>query len=125
MEEIVTPGGRAQIVDNAVLIIRIAPDVEQTLELAKAQTEAIHQFVAGRRLGVILDIRTAKRPSTEVQRFYSDQNGKIAGDRPMAVLVGSPMSRIMGNLFIGMSRSKNPVKLFTSEQEAIAWAKPN
>ena len=39
----------------------------------------------------------------------------------IALLVGSPLSRVIGNFFVGLNRSTFPLRLFTSEEEAIAW----
>jgi hypothetical protein len=33
------------------------------------------------------------------------------------------MSRVIGNFFIGFSRTNIPTRLFTSEAEAIDWLK--
>jgi hypothetical protein len=39
----------------------------------------------------------------------------------VALLVGSPMSRAIGNFFIGLNKPLIPTRLFVSEPEALAW----
>ena len=38
-----------------------------------------------------------------------------------AVIVGSPISRALGTLFLKLSRPARPVKLFLDEEEAVRW----
>jgi len=38
-----------------------------------------------------------------------------------AILVNSGVSRILGNLFIGLNRPAFPTKIFTKEDQALEW----
>ena len=39
----------------------------------------------------------------------------------VALIVGSAVSRVIGNFFIGLNKPPYPTRLFTDEAEAIAW----
>ena len=39
----------------------------------------------------------------------------------LALLVGSPLSRAIGNFFIGFNKPAVPTRLFSSEVDAIPW----
>ena len=39
----------------------------------------------------------------------------------VALLTGSPATRMMANVAIGVRRQVNPTKMFTVESEALAW----
>ncbi len=41
----------------------------------------------------------------------------------VAMLVGSAVSRLFGNLFINFNKPVVPTRLFTSEEKAIEWLK--
>lgn len=41
----------------------------------------------------------------------------------MALLIGSPVSRMIGNFFLGINRLRVPVRLFSDEAEALEWLK--
>ena len=43
--------------------------------------------------------------------------------RRCAVLVGHPVSRVLGNFFLGISRPAYPTRLFTDPAAAIGWLK--
>jgi hypothetical protein len=40
-----------------------------------------------------------------------------------ALLIGSPLTRAIGNFFMGLNKPLIPTRLFTSETEALAWLK--
>ncbi len=37
------------------------------------------------------------------------------------LLIGSPVSRVIGNFFMGLNKPIYPTKLFTDPQKAIRW----
>jgi hypothetical protein len=39
----------------------------------------------------------------------------------VALIVGSPLSRMIGNFFLGLNRTAVPIRLFTSEPAARSW----
>ena len=38
-----------------------------------------------------------------------------------ALVVGSPVSRVIGNFFVGLNRPKYPLRLFDDQEFATAW----
>jgi hypothetical protein len=38
-----------------------------------------------------------------------------------ALIISSPLSRAIGNFFLGLNRTSMPTRLFTSEADALAW----
>lgn len=45
--------------------------------------------------------------------------------KALALLVTSPISRLIGNFFMRLVNSPYPTRLFTSEQEALIWLENN
>jgi hypothetical protein len=39
----------------------------------------------------------------------------------IALIVGTPLTRMMGNLFLSMSKPQFPTRLFDNEASALAW----
>jgi len=56
--------------------------------------------------------------SKEARRFFADHPPVSAC---AALLVQSTFQRILGNFFLGVNKVKIPLRLFTSETEAILW----
>jgi hypothetical protein len=89
---------------------------------AKENVEVIKQFANGNALPVLVDIRQSKGGSKESRAYFaSEEVGKVQS--ACALLVSSPLSRLIGNFFIGFNKTKFPTKLFLKEDEAITWLK--
>lgn len=41
----------------------------------------------------------------------------------VAVIVDSPLSRVIGNIFLGLNKPRVPLRLFSDVSEAEAWLK--
>ena len=63
-----------------------------------------------------------KSLSREARHYYaSDEAAKVA--RAVALIVGTPVSRVLGNFYLGLSNPHLPTRLFSSEGEALEWLK--
>ena len=107
------------IVRNIVL-----PGAAETLDDVK-ENVSIHarlRPMSGKRVPVLVDLRTAKSLDREARNYLaSEQSAKVVS--AAALLISSPLSKFLGNLFLGLGKPTYPVKLFTSEAEAVAWLK--
>ena len=96
--------------------------MEDTLEVARQNVAIIAKLAAGKRRPMLIDMRAMKTQSREVRAYYTGPettNLNLA----LAVLVDSPISRVIGNFFLGFNKMDLPTKLFKSEVEALAWLK--
>jgi hypothetical protein len=119
--EIVLPTHRVARRDDGIIVIEQF-EQEQTLADAEASVRAMLKLNGGRPAPVLVDIRKGPRVSTEIQNYYgSEEVGGML--KAQALLMGNAMTRMLGNFFLGLRRAKTPVKLFTSEAEAIEWLK--
>ena len=69
---------------------------------------------------LFVDIREAKSVSGEARSHLAGEDGAKAISAT-ALLIDSPLSRIMGNFFLGFNKPSYPVKLFSSERRALKW----
>jgi hypothetical protein len=71
---------------------------------------------------MLVDITNVKTVSKESRGIYSSE--KTAEYlRAAALIVGNPVSRIMGNFYLGINRTAMPVRMFTDAEEAMDWLK--
>jgi len=63
------------------------------------------------------------RSATREARVFSSGDDSIRSVSTLALLVGTPLSKVLGNFFIGLNKPSYPTKLFTSEEKAIEWLK--
>lgn len=95
-----------------------APRAASGLEDAFAAREAMTRLTSGRRRPVLVDTHEAgpqDRPSrTEFARW-----GDLVS--AVALLVETPLSHMMGNFFLSVSKPMAPTRLFGDEASAVAW----
>lgn len=121
------PPPDAEVVDTSTLtfwidahgILRIVckPKVAHR---AKEAEENMAVFFPRRSGPVLADIRTISSVNREAREIYRAQSGETTA---VALVVGSPLSRAIGNFFIGLSRLPYPVRLFTDEVKALEWVR--
>jgi len=98
----------------------VKPGAHGTLVEAEAALAAVKQLCPDRSVPVLADIRGAGSVDREARTFYSSPHvAEIVA--VAAMLVGSPVSRVIGSFFLGINRPAFPTKLFTDEDEALAW----
>ena len=111
-------------IDDGVVRMKEPPDVMMGLPEAKEMIAAISELGNGDKVILLGDLRRHRGFTVDSEgREYL--GGKQMGEIVAAVglLVGSPLSRFMGNFFIAINKPGFPVKLFTSEPKAIEWLK--
>jgi len=71
---------------------------------------------------IIVDISNIKSVSKESRDIYSSE--ETAGILSAAALiVSNPVSRIMGNFYMGINKTRMPVRMFAKRNEAKTWLK--
>ena len=108
-------------VDGIGRIIRDS-GAEENLSDAKEILEAGRKLLKSGRIPCISDIRGAKSIAREAREFYAGEEAANLASAN-ALLVDSPLSRVLGNFHIFVDRPIYPVRLFTSEPKALEWLK--
>ena len=108
--------------DDGICRVIHAPDVEVTLQDAQETMAAYRKLNNGKRLPLLIDMKTMRAISRDARHFYASEEAAECACAA-AILVGTPVSRVLGNFYIGLSNPYLPSKLFTSEDEALAWLK--
>jgi hypothetical protein len=107
--------------DGIVRIIHV-PGAEVTLEDVKETMAAYLKINKGKRRPLFVDTKTMKSFSREARHYYaSDEAAKVAS--AAAIIVDTPVSRVLGNFYLGLSSPHLPSRLFSSEDEALEWLK--
>lgn len=90
--------------------------------LSDAQENVAVTFaVAGhRRTPVLVDMRGVRSQSREARLYFAGPEAERV-TAAVALLVGSPVSRVLANAFFRLSVPRIPTRLFTDEAAAVAW----
>jgi hypothetical protein len=108
--------------DDGIARSRQKPNVYSSIEDAREFVSAFNGLAGGRGRPLLADIRGVTSITKKARHFLAG-DGQVKMITASALLVKSPVSRIIGNFFIGLNRPKIPVRLFDSEEEAVEWLK--
>ena len=106
---------------DGIVQVVLAPRAVIVLEDAIAATEAVTQLMGGRRSPMLVDLHDASRQDRAALREFARRGDVVSA---IALIVGTPLSRMMGNLFVSMSKPLFPTRLFDNEASALAWLQP-
>ena len=96
---------------------------QKTEEHAKENVDAqerIRDSLNKEKTRVLIDMTTVTEITKEARDYFANERtGSI--QRAAALLIGSPVSRVIGNFFMGLNKPSYPTRLFTDPQKAIKW----
>jgi hypothetical protein len=121
-ENLDTRTGTLEIRPDGILHARTVPGSVVSLEDARENLASLPARPDHGRQLLMLDLRGMNGMSREAREFY-------AGEEParvlaaIALIVDSPLSRMIGSFFLGFNKPRIPLRLFTSEAQALRWLK--
>ncbi len=109
---------------DGILFSEGAPGFNMTLEDAQECTRITNELQGFQAKPLMCDLTNIASMTYECRKHFS---GDVHAETytKCALIIGNPVSRILGNFFIGLNRPKKPVRLFTSQEKAVAWLKSN
>ncbi|WP_437321352.1 DUF7793 family protein [Sorangium sp. So ce385] len=117
--EIVTSAQILRLEDDGIIRATAFP-VHMSLGFAQEVVRATIELADGTPRPVLVDIRAQKTVDRAAREYFAGAEA-AKGHCALALLVDSPVSKAIGNFFLGLSQAPVPRKLFTSEDEAIGW----
>jgi len=119
-EVIETRTARIWLGEDGIIRTVFLTNSELTLEDAKEIDTVTSGMTDGKEYPFLIDLRKIKSVAREVRNYGSEMKTRRNAS---ALLISSPLSRVLGNLYLGINKPIHPVKLFVSEDEAIKWLK--
>ena len=94
-----------------------------TEEAAKENVDAqarLRDSLGRAKTRVLIDMTQVTEIRKEARDYFA--NEKTASvQRATALLTASPVSRVIGNFFMGLNKPVSPTRLFTDPKKAIQW----
>lgn len=107
--------------DSGMIFCRFGANIEMDLEIAKQCVKMRLDFQQGQVRHVLIDMTGLRSATREARGFMAKEGSE--GIRAGALIISSPVSRIIGNIFLSLNRPLAPARLFTDWQLAIEWLK--
>jgi hypothetical protein len=122
MEEQTSRVARLWLGDDGIVRIIHFPSVEVTLEDAQETMAAYLRINGGIRRPLLIDTKTMKSLARDARKYYAGEEAASVASAA-AIVVGTPVSKVLGNFYLGLSNPLLPSQLFTSDDAAIEWLK--
>lgn len=111
---------QTQFIPEGYILTKVKAGSEIRLEDAEGNTETVISLSKGSNFPILVDLREIKSISKEARDHFS-MRGRKPNVTAIAMLVNSPVSKIIGNFFLGLNKPTVPTRLFTSQREAKNW----
>lgn len=89
------------------------------LEIAKVMVRDRVEFKEGMSYPTLFDIRNIASTSKEARDYMANEGNELV--TASALLVNSPVTKMIGNFFISVSKPKNPTRIFTEKEKSLEW----
>ena len=102
--------------------IECVPNTVMTLELGKLSTKMMSEIVNENPLPMLCDLTNVVKMEQACRRHFAGPEHAAVFTK-CALIVTSPISKIIGNFFLGANKPLRPTRLFTSVEEGLKWLK--
>jgi len=116
--EVNSPKFKIWLRPDGIVQLVWTPAAVMSFEEAIGATEAMTKLTGGKRCPLLVDAHDAG-PQDRAARSEFVRRHDLAS--AVAILGATPLSRMMGNFFIAVSKPMVPTKLFDDESSALAW----
>jgi hypothetical protein len=117
-----TTKGKAYINESGILIQTYEDNIELTYNDAHEDCDLYTEICKSGKRPVLVDIRNIKSVERKARVYYaSDEMSKYVA--AAALIISNPVSRVIGNFYMGLNKTVFPFRLFTNQEEAINWLK--
>lgn len=99
------------------------PQAVENIETAKENTAVGVKLSGGIKRPLLLDMSRIKSMDKEARDYYAQGEKRESCEKAVALIIKSPVSRIIGNFFLGLNKTTEPTRLFTDQQKALDWLK--
>ena len=113
---------KAWLRGDGIVQMEALAGVEQTKADAMENIKAGFIAEGNKRRPVLVDLRKVSTLSREARLYYSGPEPTTM-ETAAAQWIGTPIGQMIGNFFMGFNKTLMPMKIFTSEEEAVRWLK--
>lgn len=119
---VVTRTARIWLAADGIAHWQTLPGSEETLASIREGTEALWQLSGQRAVPLLVDLEGSRSITKEARNYLQGSEASRAACA-VALLVSSPVSRMIGNFMNYINRPQIPLQLFTTEEKARTWLK--
>jgi hypothetical protein len=100
----------------------VFPDDKLTIADARNIIEGASKLTNGKKTPMLVESSYARPMNSEAKEFLTGMEAANVVSA-LAMITSSSLNKLLRNVLLGINKPSYPVKLFTSEAEAINWLK--
>ena len=108
--------------NDGIARTKVKPGIEITLELAMENSKAVNSLFTTKKFPLLIDARGIRSMTREGREYFSTR-GRDTNTLAFGIIIKSPISRSIGNFFLGLNKPAVPTRLFDNEENAVKWLK--
>ncbi|HRF99613.1 MAG TPA: hypothetical protein PKZ75_00770 [Bacteroidia bacterium] len=108
--------------EDGIARTSVKPNIDIVLEHAVENSAVVTSFFKDKKFPILIDARNIKSMSYEARHHFS-AHGRETKTNAFGIIIGSPISRVLGNFYLGINKPAVPTKLFDNEEDATKWLK--
>jgi len=98
------------------------PNTVMTLEDGMESTRISAEMVNHQPLPLLCDLTNVVKMSQDCRNHFAGEAHAKTFSK-CALIVTNPISKIIGNFFLGLNKPLKPTRLFTSKEQGLSWLK--
>ena len=115
-----TRTARIWLEDDGIMRYLTLPDAEDSLADIRDGVAAVWQLSGHRPVPLLVDLSGSRAISKEAREYLSsDESARTT--LGVALLVSSPVSRVIGKFFFTLNTPPFPLRIFSAQAEALDW----
>ena len=111
-----------RIGNDNILYTECYPNTTMELEDGIESTRISLELVKDKPLPLLCDLNNVTKMTIECRNHFAGE-AHAASFSKAALLIPSPISKIIGNFFMGLNKPIKPTRLFTDREKALEWLK--
>lgn len=108
--------------EDGIARTSVKPNIDIVLEHAVENSAVVTSFFKEKKFPILIDARNIKSMSYEARHHFS-AHGRETKTNAFGIIIGSPISRVLGNFYLGINKPAVRTKLFDNEHDATEWLK--
>ena len=105
-----------------ILYIECQPNTKLTIKEAKESTQIGGEILNHISHPLLCDLTNVTKMTQECRKHFAGPEHASIFSK-CALIVTSPISRVIGNFFLGANKPIKPTRLFTNKEEGLNWLK--
>ena len=108
--------------EDGIARTQVKPNSEITLNHAVENSKAVNSLFFDKKFPILIDSRGIRSMTRDAREYFSTR-GRDTNTCAFGIVIKSPLSRAVGNFFLGINKPAVPSRLFDNEDNAIEWLK--